>query len=576
MRAERADGVRDGLVAELERCVMDEEVKEVLVEGLEGDGEGVVPKRKRGRPRKNPLPEEEEDERYFRAEVGDKVVKEQERERERKMDRLDPQATKEERERQGYKIALREAGWAISDLPGGDGELDGMTKDLKILGREAGYGRMNGKLDVYDVYFAKLEEFKDLKKKAAGLLKVGSKEIEEGDLKKLGVLIGDLKGVPVEIEKKYKEIREVYEVVCEELMDKASKGKREKGVRRPDAMYVEKGGFGMMEGESLEGYRKRMKALKRGKEVPKTIGKIDEIVEQTERRWRSVAGIGIEEFVAIKANWQKTVEGVMSRSAIASNVRMAELNEILREGMMGRREEEKETDLSVRVLGDGLEAARDEFSEKCFGVGKELGDEEREKYGCLHLRMPSEEDCEIGGQYGWNVIRWKPSEVVATMVCADSLYLATEGLNYMNPSLLTDPSPCSFSPERKRVIGELRKGSMNVGLKTLCAMLGIPYVELQMHGNGGQYGAKAIESISFRSEEDVKNLSIVGLMTIISKGIEVYVGGERVKLGVGWTIEKLDEEEWEEGEDKGDEETPDDAKRAPAGEKTRSGKGIVE
>ena len=127
------------------------------------------------------------------------------------------------------------------------------------------------------------------------------------------------------------------------------------------------------------------------------------------------------------------------------------------------------------------------------------------------------------------MIRWKPHKTVATMTFTDSLCLSRDGLNYVNPCLVTNPSPCCFNPENDAVVDILKKRPMNAGLAELCNLMGTPYCELQLHGEDS-YNAEAIESISFGSTADVRNLSAKAIEGILTNNIPIYIGGKRIEI----------------------------------------------
>ena len=70
---------------------------------------------------------------------------------------------------------------------------------------------------------------------------------------------------------------------------------------------------------------------------------------------------------------------------------------------------------------------------------------------------------------------------------------------------------------------------LSMGLEELCYLMGAPYCELQLHGED-QYNASAIESISFGSENDVKNLSKPSIESILSNHIPIYIGDKRIEI----------------------------------------------
>ena len=169
------------------------------------------------------------------------------------------------------------------------------------------------------------------------------------------------------------------------------------------------------------------------------------------------------------------------------------------------------------------------MSRQCFGVPRGIAADQYEKYGCLHTLNPQKKDNLTGKQYGRCVIRWKPQIAVTTMLCSDSLCLAHGRNDYVNPCLVTDPSPCCFNPENKDFIDKLKKGDMNIGLDLMCHSLGTPYIELQYHG-AKQYDASGIDSISFGSKDDVLNLSEKARKAIKEHDIPCYSEDKPIKV----------------------------------------------
>ena len=155
----------------------------------------------------------------------------------------------------------------------------------------------------------------------------------------------------------------------------------------------------------------------------------------------------------------------------------------------------------------------------------------------MHSLNPTEGDNEIGGAYGKIVIRWKPQSAVATMLLGNSLDIATGSSSGMAPSLFTDASPCSFTPENRDLIEMLRATAIDLELSKLCDIAKIPYIELQLHGED-KYKAEDIDSISFGSEYDYMNVSAIGDAVIEEFGIPLFIGAN-----------PIEEENKEEGEE---------------------------
>ena len=75
----------------------------------------------------------------------------------------------------------------------------------------------------------------------------------------------------------------------------------------------------------------------------------------------------------------------------------------------------------------------------------------------------------------------------------------------------------------------LKEKPMNVGLEEICYLMGTEYCELQLHGEN-QYNADAIESISFGSNNDVRNLSKKAIAKIQANRIPIYIGDKQIQI----------------------------------------------
>lgn len=491
---------------------MADEVKSILVESLEAankDGTSMkefladcllssfgkatmdesIFKRKRGRPRKDEnqlsdLPEE----RHARA-----ALLEEKKAQARMRDRVNPGATKEERQKIEYNAELREIGWDLEECPGKDSEFVEMEEDLKSLRDEAGnpsepFGEEEG--------FKKAsKEFKDLKEEVVLYYGKAKEYLGKNDFRRVEEMVSYLKPKPRELTQKFEMVEKAYDALCEALCAMADADGSGRGAANPDSLEVEKKGFGMMDGEDYSEYAKRMKSIGLGKEIPKTIRDIDNIVENTERRWRSVAGISISDFKTIKENWQKTIRRLLGKSFISSNLKIDGVNRILSYGL---------------DFGD-------------YDVG----------YGILQPMNPFMASVTMGGQYGEIIVKWKPYKVVSTMSFADSISMGRGGYNFVCASFLTCPSPCSFNPESKTLLNRLRHEVMDASIEELCDMTDMPYCELQLHGDTEDYNAEAIESIMFSSEYEVCNLTSEALKAISENGITIFIKGEQISIEDG-------------------------------------------
>lgn len=549
MANETKDALLEALNGETERKVsIDESTRGVLVAMLEMDKSvfdamiGDAEKKPRGRPRKETILGNgevcmaEDPSKCWEYGGTRKALIEQVKIKGRNKDRLNPQSTRDLEKELNLDRDLREAGWDIEDSPDSKAETDSMLSDMNNLRREAGIKKLDDSFEPYAAYRRKWEEYGEVKKHAAMLRKQAALSLKKHNYDDVEKMIVTLKKKPQEILDKYKEILEAYDSCCGALCDEIERQGGERGLKSHEALEAEKQDFGMMPRETSKDYQKRMRAIGRAKDTSETIKKVDEIVAQTERRWRSVAGMGQEEFFRVKENFRKTFGKLMKGCSLASNLSIAEVNRVLEDRLISQHdlvEKGRGRDggnfRHVSLDGGRTDGPQYRFAQKCFGVDKGLKESKYEKYGCLHTLTPADSDNLTGGQYGRNVIRWKPHKIVATMTFTDSLCLARDGLNYVTPCLVTDPSPCCFNPENRAVIDSLKEKPMNAGLEELCYLMGTEYCELQLHGEN-QYNAEAIESISFGLNNDVRNLSKKAIETILLNRIPIFIGGEPIRI----------------------------------------------
>ena len=542
---EKLSDVLNRLTGAEDRPAADESVKTALFNSLTSDERDVLDSidgiKKRGRPKKVAGAEEDvcrakDPAKCWKHGFGRDILNEQRKERARKMDRINPRPTRDLDKEIDLEKDLREVGWDLEDVPDDKNETKNMLNDLNNLRKEAGMKKLDETFEPYALYRQKWKEYEETKKEAGQLLKTAEVALKRHRLDMAEEMLGTLKAKPDEIKAKYQEILDSYDGLCDSLCSiMESNGSSDKS-KDPNALEVEKTGYGMMFGEDCKGWQKRMRSLGRTKEVPETIKKIDEIVAQTERRWRSVAGITKDDFEIVKENFRKTFSNLMRRCSLASNVTIGALNGVLEDHLKsqhdltkkGKRFDDDNFSHNA-IIGGNEEMPRYRFTRKCFGTERGLKESKYEKYGCLHLMRPDKEDNMMGSQYGRNIIRWKPHKTVATMTFTDSLCLAREGLNYVNPCLVTNPSPCCFNPENQDMVDALKRKPVNIGLNSMCDWADTPYVELQLHGED-QYDAEAIESISFGSADDVKNLSKAAVQKILNNHIELYLGDKPIEI----------------------------------------------
>lgn len=453
-------------------------------------------KRKRGRPRKdanplNDLPEEK----YART-----AMLEEKKKQARLQDRINPGATNEEKQKIAYNAELREIGWDLEECPGKESEFREMEEDLSALRAEAGNpGEPFGE----DENFKRVcKAFADLKEDVVLYYGKAKEYLGKNDFRRVEEMVSYLKPKPKELAQKYEEVEKAYDALCEALCSMADARRDERGAANPDSLAVEKHGFGMMDGEGYAEYMKRMKSLGLGREIPRTIKDVDNIVESTEKRWRSVAGISISDFKTIKENWQKTIRRLMRKSFIGSSLKIDGVNRLLSYGL---------------DLGD-------------YEVG----------YGILQPMNPFRASVTMGSQYGEIIVKWKPYKAVTTMSFADSMSIGRGGYNFVCASFLTNPSPCSFDPENKNLLDRLRHEVMETSIEELCDMTEMPYCELQLHGDAEDYNAEAIESIMFSSEYEVCNLTSEALRAIYDNGITLFVKSEPISLEDGKIVKETE------------------------------------
>lgn len=530
-----------------EKPTMDEAIKSTLITCLIAGDKAVLDSgedvKKRGRPRKE-VCRAEDPSKCWKHGFGRQVQKEQAKEKLRKQNRLNPQPTVDMQKMLDLDASIRELGWDINDPPDSDNETQSMVRDIDNLRREAGLKRIDESFEPYGEYRRLWKEYETFKKESSRLHKQAQNLIDKEKYQQANELYKSIKNRPQEISDRYQKILDAYDNVCNALCDILDSSANDKGAKNPDSLEVERQGFGMMNGEDCKTWQKRMRSLGKTQEIPETIKKIDDIVAQTERRWRSVAGISKEEFEVVKKNFRKTFENLMKRCALATNRGIAGVNGVLEDHLKSQHDmtkKGKRFEISNHahhaIIGGSLDDPRYKFARKCFGVEKNLKESKYEKYGCLHTLNPYEDDNYMGAQYGRNVIRWKPHKVVATMTFSDSLCLSRDGLNYVNPCLVTNPSPCCFNPENREIIETLKAKPLNIGLESLCSWLGAPYCELQLHGED-IYDASAIESISFGSEDDVKNLSKEAIVRIKENVIQLFLEDKPIELDASGAVKK--------------------------------------
>ena len=127
----------------------------------------------------------------------------------------------------------------------------------------------------------------------------------------------------------------------------------------------------------------------------------------------------------------------------------------------------------------------------------------------------------------------------------DGGMVGRSGKDYICPSFITSPSPCSFNPNDRELIRKLEDGVPDFDITGLCELLDVPYCEAQLHGDIENYGADAIESIFFSSEYEVCNLSVEALSAIGENMISLYVRDVPIKIEGGKIVKDEDRKEAE-------------------------------
>lgn len=525
--------------------------KEAIVESLDFDPFDDVeyaddpPKRQRGRPRKDEQEKAEEKGRYG---FGRRAKRELDAEQTRKVRMLEPKAeTKEKRleELTDRLSDLRSDG--LDDYPMVKAEEDELATDLRVLAAELGDAVTIKSLPETKEYEKAFSDYRVLCKDTDAKIRTVKKLLgmsKESDFVDAEEILDELDHRQEEIESAYKRIYSTHDALskalCERIEGSLYGEKADKGTDEGERQQ-----FGTLHGEDGKAYMKRMKSNGREKEIPATIRNIDRQVERAERRWQRIAALSPDEMETVKRNWKKTIDNLMLRSALATNIGPMGLEGVLTGHLKsqheltkkGKRFEGENEGAAFSIIGGMEDGPRYRFTRNQFGTDKGMDEGEYEKYGCLHSKTPVKDDNLTGGQYGSNVIRWKPESVVATFFCGDSLCLQRDSLNYCNCSLLSNPSPASFNPENTDLIDELKKGALAVGLEGLNHYNNAPYIELQFHGRDNM-GADAVESISFGNENDARNLSPTAIAAIRENGIVVYLRNKEVEISEDGTLRK--------------------------------------
>ena len=472
-----------------------------------------------------------------------RAFKQVEIEREDKLNRINPDPKAEKRRYMSLLSKLKSAKAAIAP-PDNPADTDSIMDDIESLCKEANIKdyKKRPKFEEYQQCWADYRNLVDAAEKES---EDADRRLDKGEYDGLEDSISLLKGRGKQIDEAYEKIIDTLQSLYDDLCSEVERS--EKGLGIGGLRETEKEQFAPLWGEDGATYQARMKKVGRGREIPETIKRIDEMVAQAEKRWLRVAAIPPKEFETVKENWRKTVHNLMQHTSLATNSYPEGINGVLVEHLKSQHEltpkgkafENPHPESGIwRIIGGEEESPRYRFTRNVFGTTKGMGEEHYEKYGCLHSKAPTSIDNATGRQYGRNVIRWKPESVCATMFCGDSVCLSRDGLNYCTCSLVSDPSPVSFNPENRHIIDALKKGPMNPGLQAMCGMFGTPYIEIQLHG-ANRPNAEDIESISFNSLDDVAMLSPDAIARIHDLDIPTYIRENEVRINEDGKVEAV-------------------------------------
>lgn len=495
-----------------QKSVIDEGIKDALAYSLSsGDisvfdsmpkiRDDIFGKRKRGRPKK------EEDNVFKREGFAEGILREEKKERERKLDRLNPQPTEKLKHLQELKVKLREIGFEVEGSLKSRDEIEAMLSDIDSLRKEAGLKKIDQNFVPYGNFRNAAIDYIGKKNDFNAYMESAKECIEKNEERRADELIAAIKDEPKTLKESYQKIIDSYSDLCNALTAIIERKAGNEDFYA-NISEVVKAGNGLIDGEDFKAYSKRMKSLSKSREIPKTIKDTEDKIERTEKQWRSVAGISIDEFEKVKENWKRSISLLMRKSSIASNMKIYEVNTLIGGG---------DKNSSKRVITDGVISDHSEYFKDDI------------KYGCLHSITPTRRDNEIGDSFGEIVVRWKPHCVVATMTFGDSLDIESSETTFETPCLVSDASPCCFNPLKQDAVNKLKDGILDIGLESVRSIFGIPYIELQLHGEGW-YKPESVASISFDCEDDIRNLSQSSIEQIIKNNIPVYIKDEKVKI----------------------------------------------
>lgn len=444
--------------------------------------------------------------------------------------RLSPKPTHEGQALEEARLQLAELRILLDDKPIERDELASMENDINALRTEAG-GKYTENLKEWVAFNEALTAYKALTATARSGLREASVALSAEDLDDFGEAIEKLTDLDKAIEKAAEALRKAYEALSVNLENEIAYAERHQSGEALETGEMLLMGFNP--GETGAMFKARLVKVDLADEFPPTLEKIDEVVEEAERRWQMVATMSPWEMENIKKNFYRTMTALFERSAFATNMDIGTLDTLLREG-----EWRKTTPFDPRGMGGkmvksgyGGNHAWRRFTELQFKTDERLSMRFWEKYGLLHSELPSESDTDLGGEYGDIVVRWHKPSVATTFFCGNSLCLQRNSLNYCACSLTSLPSPCSFSPECKKLIDALKRGPLtDITLDEFQEMLRIPYVELQFHGANSQT-LDAMDSVSFATKDEVRALTAKAVERLAWLNVDVYIGGRPADIG---------------------------------------------
>ena len=468
----------------------------------------------------------------FMGRVAAMASKKLETERDKDEHTLNPQPNKTKRKQAELELRLKYLKEALEDEPLTDEEELMMQEDVQSL-RDEAHMQEGDVLMSERIYKEALEAYHNLFEDTDRRYEEIEHLLDEKEFEDAEKRLEELEARKEEMRRLYLLIGNAYEQCAGALLLIAEEANRKSEVRGGSEDGDDDAGVvGMRYGEDAGEYAKRI-----GEErMPATLRHIDKTVESAERQWQRIAALSPEEMRTIKRNWKKTIANVLERASVGSNMFIDSLERLLAkngDGKDGAMAATLGNADAKELLKESPLMPQNRFLENQFGIREKEGEEKSGDtaicYACLHSKLPRKGDANIGGKWGNIVVRWKPKAIAGTFFCGDSLVLCFDEVTYCKCSLLTNPSPCSFSPDNTELIASLKSAPLDVGVKGLMKASGAAYIEVQLHGMGVYGKAEAIESITFESELDIANLSASATAKISELGIKVYVEGEEME-----------------------------------------------